>query len=430
MMLLAQDVFLAGSVAHLLMAGPWCLLLLSVVVFSPGRCAEVQKRLMRSISAEADETEVERIMSHTEIGAGAAISPRLFTELPEHLKSSMPEGMRPFLVKVRQLVETNSSVLSSCMTDRVLQTLRLQVSRNTTAFIDNLAPDLRDAYREQKKNPGMGCAVLMVGQVRTGTSELALSSIRDNVFKPLLKRNRPDKKDGFFPVHVFAFLEFTSGGYQAWQHVGNTDEKRDFTRAEVEAMLKAYGAPYSLEEADGKNRKPDYKAAGCYSDKDADYGGDGVMSEQWYKVHAAIEMMREYETAQVGFSKFQYVVRIRPDIRVENHLRLDPDFETDGIPFVCASGGGGADCLMTMKRWAAEALTNTWKLTADCPMSGVDDCHTKELIKYCKGPAKKRTGYTSDEICDHYLWLSLWRQGVAVAGCGAMLDFVRPPMVR
>jgi len=417
----------SGPIAQLLMSGPWSLLLLSVAASRPGECTAVEKRLMRSMSAELHEAEAARVRPHGLIDAGAALSPRLFTELPHRLKSSMPEGMEPFLVKVRQLVETNSSVLSSCMTDRVLKTLRVQFDRNVTAWEENLSPDVKAAFQDQKKNPGLGVAVLLTGQVRTGTSQLAIKSMQDNIFQPLLKRNQPD---GTFPIRIFAFLAFTSGGYQPWQHVGSTEQTRDITRAEVEAMLKAYGAPYDLEEADGKNRKPDFAAELCYSPKDAVYGGDGIMSEQWYKVHAAIEMMREHEQAQIGFTKFEYVVRLRPDIRVESQIRLDPDFDTDGIPFVCANGGGGGDCLMTMKRWAAEALDNTWRLTADCPMTGVDNCRTKELMNYCRGPAKEKTRATDDQICTHYLWLSMWRQGVVLSGCANLLDFVRPPQVR
>ena len=90
-----------------------------------------------------------------------------------------------------------------------------------------------------------GIAILLAGQVRTGAVKHVVQGFRENVINPL--RESYSSED----IHVFAALEFTKGGYPAWQqgqHKGTKSRQRDFNASEVEEMLWSRGANFSLGE--------------------------------------------------------------------------------------------------------------------------------------------------------------------------------------
>lgn len=255
----------------------------------------------------------------------------------------------------------------------------------------------------------------MTGQVRTGIETKVILNLRKHVFKPLLSRSRGNTT---FPVEVFAFLEFTSGGF-SWQPdvIGHRDHARDINRSIVEKMLQGYGAKYRLEEAVSGHRQPDMN--GC------NHGAGYGFAAQWIKVHAAIQMMEERER-EVG-EQFEYVVRLRPDILLWGDINVDPIKVMDqNVPFVCANGGG-QDAVLSMKRWAADALKTSWRTMADCNLQ--DNCRTQDLIEDCKAYHGHNTSSMMDwwdVVCAHMLWVSLWRQGVQVDTCFNSVSFQRP----
>jgi hypothetical protein len=315
-------------------------------------------------------------------------------------------------VWLQYLVMLNRSLLTDCGKDRIWQAAHTHSSSDGDAWKDNLAPRIRDALEYQQANPGEGVAVLVTGQVRTGTNADVVENLRSRVFEPL-------KRDG--TVEIFAFLAFTTGGYHPWQQVGHISNIRDLSRDAVEQMLRGYGSTkFTLEESVGSNRRPDFQAEGCCDDAHpaVECANDNEVSEQWLKVHGALEMMKESEEERGR--QFAHVLRIRPDVKLWERIRLHPPWGHN-VPVVCSAGGGGADVVQAMPRWAAEAVDGMWRMTRDCPMPGVDDCRTKELVTYCAH--LKDVGA---ELCGGLLWLGLWRQGVPVVGCGQGLTLVRP----
>mmetsp|Transcript_112860 Transcript_112860/g.205109 ORF Transcript_112860/g.205109 Transcript_112860/m.205109 type:complete len:389 (+) Transcript_112860:36-1202(+) len=306
-------------------------------------------------------------------------------------------------------------MLKACVKDRVQKARDMRPHGNFSRWYENLSPNVARAFKRLETQPGKGAAILMTGQVRTGIETKVIANLRRHVFKPLLSRS---SGNATFPVETFAFLEFTSGGF-SWQPdvVGHRDRTRDINRSAVEKMLRGYGAKYTLEEAVGGHRQPDM--TGCI--KGAGYG----FAAQWIKVHAAIQMMEEREQ-QLG-EQFEYVVRLRPDILLWNVIDLDPiKAIKQNVPFVCANGGG-QDAVLSMKRWAAEALGSAWRTMADC--NSPDHCRTQVLIDDCKAYHSHNRSSMMDwwnGACGHMLWISLWRQGVQVATCFNAVSFERP----
>eukprot|EP00747_Dinoflagellata_sp_TGD_P039132 gnl/TRDRNA2_/TRDRNA2_140079_c0_seq1.p1 gnl/TRDRNA2_/TRDRNA2_140079_c0~~gnl/TRDRNA2_/TRDRNA2_140079_c0_seq1.p1 ORF type:complete len:404 (-),score=31.63 gnl/TRDRNA2_/TRDRNA2_140079_c0_seq1:80-1291(-) len=296
----------------------------------------------------------------------------------------------------------------------------------------NLDPSLAliyDKWNRQHSLPSLGVAVLVVGQVRSGTSEDAIKSVRVNIIDEL-QQHWPGQ------VHVFAHLEFVDGGFADWQ-IRKSEKLNETNRyikhisaVAVESMIRGYGAPYTLENAGLYSRWPNMTAAGCSAGSEPTSFGGGSVLGQYTKLHGAFEMMFERERA-TG-KQFAKIVKIRPDIIVSKPLCFN--FRSPmGIPVVCADGGGGGgDVLLSMDRWVAHALEDLWRAVAGCTLTGTRGCRF-DVMRYCNRPSCT-SNETVDlpnrisptQFCGHVLWPWLWHNGVMLSRCGNWVAINRP----
>jgi len=291
---------------------------------------------------------------------------------------------------------------TNCSMARFVQTLPAYANKKYTGFLSNLAKPLSLAYEQQHQNKTgrkfEGTAVLVVGEVRTGTREENVESIRNNVMGTI--RNAKGQR-----IEVFAVLDFVAGDYNKWQYRAYPESmgkeadrgKQRIERTEVENMLKGYGAPFHLVEAKFAP-EPDFNTSQCLNNPS---GRPKHTSGQWLKVHAALQMMSDRELS--AGSSFAQVVMIRPDVRFKNPIR----FPDPGVPTVCRGvGGGGGDAVIAMERWAAPALEGMWRMQYDCGMPECDRCHNSEMMKFCIDHLIDK------EACGHMMAIVLHRHGL------------------
>ena len=161
----------------------------------------------------------------------------------------------PMLATLQRLLD-----FEKCSKERIYQTLSHADTNNFSGWLNNLPQSLHDAYIVRKD--GEGTAVLMVGHVRTGIREDNVKSIRANVVEAI------QAYTSYQSVHVFAVLEFETGGYQDWQYwmypkqMGAKQPSERIPKKNVEDMLKGYSARFDLLEG-SSTEIPEVSKADC-----------------------------------------------------------------------------------------------------------------------------------------------------------------------
>lgn len=262
---------------------------------------------------------------------------------------------------------------------------------------------LRDERSDLQSRRWDGVAMLLVGQVRGGT----LPTPRDSLARLLRASN---------VSHIFALLEYTTGGFTFRFHGARRQRARDVPNATVDTYLRSLGVPYTLREfrREEEDAGPLLQCPRCAPE----CAHRHFPFHQWFKVDMAFQMMLTHEVARGR--PYRFVIKARPDIVYSPGALA----RTTTVPTVCTSiGGGGGDVLVAGDRASFISVVNVWRMREDCPLT-IDACPSRHpLLTEC-------ARHMSEERCDHAVASTALRFGVRPVHCSVGGSFASPVRIK